>query len=1644
MNEAVWKIIDQQFKDNYQTLVSHQTESYEHFFNHDIFKIFREKNPLVLGSNYDKRKDEFANECRMYFGGKDGSAIYYGKPCIYDDLGFHYMYPNEARLKNMTYGMTIHYDVEVEFITRGVSKTSGSGPAATSSSEDIEQAIREFQAAGGAKKAQRRKGEAMEAPDVDVAAMREEVNGDVVKRTVKLEKMFLGRFPVMLQSKYCILRDLPREMRFALGECKNDVGGYFIIEGKEKTVVCQEKFADNMVYVRATPEGDKFSHIANVRSISENAAKPQRTLSVSVVAPTDNHQNGQVVVNIPNVRAPIPLFILFRALGVTSDKDIIRHCLLDMEAEKDMVDLFAPSVYDAATTFTQRAALRYIATFTKYTTIEYIHEILSDYLLPHIGETNYKEKALFLGTMARDVLRVSSGRAEPTDRDSFRFKRIELPGSLIYDLFREYYTMQLKTIHLEFEKRLMLNKSMYENNLPGLIQQYAPTVFAERVLEEGFRKGFKGNWGATAHTKRIGVVQDLNYLSHPSMISHLRKTNLPLDASVKVVGPRVLHGSQWGYFDPIDTPDGGNIGLHKHLSICTYISRAVDRDSMTKWVLENTEVEPIESFELENMYAFTKVFVNGYWLGMVREPTPLVEKFRLFRRNGLLPTYVSIGFDMRAKTVYIYCDAGRVCRPLFYQDGDEMSFERKGVADKLAGEVSWTDLLVGFNKRKDGFAVRDYGFYKLSELYGTGSEENPNKLQRFLDDKAIIDYVDNNECEGALIALDEEQRKKGDKKYTHMEIHPSTIMGVMGSMIPYPENNPASRNSFSCGQSKQATSIYHTNYQMRMDKSAIVLNNGQVPLVKTRYLKHINNEENVYGENAIVAIMTYTSFNVEDAILINEGALDRGLFRTTYFTTYEAHEEHEHNGDSTTLKAFGPIASDASVRGTKPGFDYTKLDESGLIREGSLVNEETALIGATTSVSNIPGKRDASKMPKKGQLGVVDRAFITEGEEGKRIAKVRVREVRIPNLGDKFASRAGQKGTVGLVIPECDMPFTQDGIRPDIIVNPHAIPSRMTIGHLVEAIMGKAGATMGGFADGTAFINKGSKVEVFGRVLQHHGFHPSGNEIMYNGMTGEQIEAAVFTGPTYYMRLKHMVKDKINYRGRGPRNVLTRQTVAGRANDGGLRIGEMERDGLLSHGMSAFVFDSMMERGDRYKIAVCNKTGAMAIYNEEKDLFFSPMADGPVTFNGSLENDNMRMNVISRFGRDFSIVEVPYTFKLMMQELMAMNVQLRIITDANIEHINSMKASDNFARMTHQDASDERALGVAHLISTREVMDNAKPMPKIEWLDKIAVGDKVSVPTDKEGREWTIKALNPLIAVVETGPDANGQYDTRDVKRSELREYTKPPSDDTYKEGDVVYLKGDAIPGREWVVKATEDEDVIIEAKDSTGLDNPIVIAKQEDVLREEPPFSFDTPELIPDTVQASPDTDSPGYAPDTNPILEPAVAAQPEPRYAAPPHDFKVGETVNFRGDFKAGRAWTITKSGPKFLTIFTADRAGLAEGNETRIVTPLDVSRPGDFPMADRPITVAPMEEIRVEPPKIAMNVPEMTAPITAPTAPPPTVQFGSAPIIVREPTFEKIVMDAPEPMIMDEPAEEPPMPEEPRTSDLDFSKIVIKKTE
>lgn len=1230
MESISWKLIDKYFKDNPQNLVAHHLESYNDFFDSGINNIFRENNPI----RYIEREQKDVanrNECLLYLGGKDGSKIYFGKPIIYDDNYSHYMYPNDARLRNMTYGITIHYDLDVEYIYY--------------------------------------------------------LNDERKEVTKTLEQIYLGRFPIMLQSKLCILKSLSRDVRFNMGECKNDYGGYFIIDGKEKSIICQEKFADNMLYIRANKADDTYSYSAEIRSVSEDASKPVRTSAVKIVAPSTKLSNNQIVVMVPNVKKPVPLFILMRALGVISDKSIIEYCLLDLDKNETYIDLFIPSVHDANKIFNQETALNYIKTFTKRRTVTGTLDILMNYFLPHIGEQNFLEKAYYVGYMVNRLLRVFTKEDKPTDRDNFRFKRIELSGSLIYDLFREYFLIQKRDIALKLDSEHYYHKGKYaDDKFLTLVDNNVKEFFKERIVESGFRRAFKGNWGAETHTKRVGVVQDLNRLSWNTFISQLRKFSLPLDASAKVVGPRLLHSSQWGYIDPVDTPDGGNIGLHKHMAISTFVTSGTSGVPMIKWMRSKTTMRILEECSPKMLGNSTKIFVNSIWIGVIDNPIETISTFKMFRRNGLIPAFTSISFNYENNEIYIYTDSGRLSRPIYYIDTttSKVSYDRPDIIEKInSNEYSWEEAVSGFHKKAFAdFSIKRNKIYDINELYP--DLNSLDKIEKtFEKSRSVIEYVDTSEEEGLLIAAKLDDLKKS-KFYTHMEIDPSLILGVMGNLIIYPENNPLPRNSFSCGQSKQAVSVYHSNFQSRIDKMGVILNSGQIPLLKSKYLEYVNKEEMPYGVNAIVAIMSYTGYNVEDAILINAGSVARGIFRTTYYSMYEAREETSKISGSTSNSYFADVQT-KNVAGLKPGYDYSKLDKWGLIKQDTPLDDKTVVIGKVTSNSiDTDAVIDSSVFPKKGQLGYVDKSFITEGEEGTRIAKIRIREERIPAIGDKMASRAGQKGTLGLIIPEQDMPFTNDGIRPDLIINPHALPSRMTIGQLVECLFGKVCTAYGGFGDCTAFETKGPHVGVYGSMLVNAGFHSSGNQILYNGMTGEQIYSDIYIGPTYYMRLKHMVKDKINYRALGPRTMLTRQTVQGRANDGGLRIGEMERDGILAHGASAFLNESFMVRGDEYYMAVCNKTGGIAVYNSSLNLFLSPFADGPLKFNTTLDGKTNIEN-ISRFGRSFSIVRIPYSLKLLIQELQTLNIQMRIITEDNIDQLMNMSYSNNINKLLKDD-----------------------------------------------------------------------------------------------------------------------------------------------------------------------------------------------------------------------------------------------------------------------------------------------------------------------------------------------------------------------
>jgi DNA-directed RNA polymerase II subunit RPB2 len=1102
------------------SVVEHHLSSFNQFVLDDIPRIVRERNPVVFMRD-PLDKDTNFNQLHLYFGGRDGTRIRYESPSLF---------PNEARLNDRTYQFGVYVDLTVEYIIPNRGKDD--------------------------------------------------------RTTLELGEVFLGYLPAMLQSKMCVLGGMPRDARFAMGECRNDPGGYFIVDGGEKVVMPQETRASNMVYVRQVND-DKYTLTVEVRSESEHASKMARKTLLGIVADVPTMKRGQIVVSIPNVRFPIPLFIVMRALGVISDRAIMDACLL---GDPKLRPHFIPSVHDAGKIFTQATAIDYIRLFVKERTSESVMFILANYLLPHVGTPedphfSLMDKAYYLGFMVRSMLAVATGEELATDRDSFKHKRIVLSGTLLADLFKEYYNKQQKQIVAqlahEYAGRTGARTEIFKTLvLATNYQKY----FQETPIETGFRKAFKGSWGSEAYTKRIGVVQELNRLTFLSMVSTLRKCNLPLDPTAKMRGPRLLHTSQWGLIDPFDTPDGGHIGLQKSLALTTRISVGQSRATILALLASNlpVHVARITSCSSTDLASLTKIFVNGAWLYSTASPAALVAFLVLARRQTRLNEFTSISWVVRENTIYIYTDAGRPQRPLFfvYTDGDV--------------------------RRLSCDTVKEWS----------------------LGAPGLVEYLDTAEAETALIAI---QRSDMGPRHTHMEIHGCLMLGVLGNFIVYPEHNPAARNLFSCSQSKQAISVYHTNYQNRMDKMGVVLNYGQTPLVKSAIYEHVTHDEHPYGVNALVAIMCYSGYNTEDAVIFNKSSVSRGMFNVTYYSSYDARETPE-----------ATFTKDVPRR---PGQDASELDDTGLLPEGTEVNDEMVVIGLSSG----------GILPKRGQLGVVDRTYMTSGTVGSRLAKVRVREARTVYIGDKFASRAGQKGTCGILLPEQDMPFMADGRRPDLIINPHALPTRMTIGQLVECLVGKVKLHAGSFGDCTAFDAPGDKVRAYGDMLTKCGYHSSGTEIMYNGFTGQQIESAIFIGPTFYMRLKHMVKDKINFRAKGPMTALTRQPVQGRANDGGLRLGEMERDGVLGNGMTHFIQDAFMKRSDAYTTVIDTASGMLAL--KTKDSIMSPSLDGPLEFDANLELESG-----AKHSTNYATLRVPYSFKLLMQELQTMNVQMRIVT----------------------------------------------------------------------------------------------------------------------------------------------------------------------------------------------------------------------------------------------------------------------------------------------------------------------------------------------------------------------------------------------
>jgi DNA-directed RNA polymerase II subunit RPB2 len=1214
----VWDVIDTYFRDEPYYKSQHQVDSFNEFIfsqENGIQHIIKRENPLQIFKG-DSGSGNFKYQIQIYFAETlndetgeivtDVENIFISSPIIYDDGDSRYMYPNEARLKNYTYRSSIFCNIGIKYIFN-----------------DNTFIVRNF------------------------------------------EKLNIGFIPIMLHSKLCILNRLDSVKLSEMGECPFDQGGYFIINGKEKLVISQESKINNILYV--IKNGNDYE--GYIKSVSTKGFQSSRSNYIyyseqsyraivddELVYKRDNlftvrikgfaHESGKDI--------NIPLFMLFRSLGFNSDKDILSHIIYETDnnsLKNKLYTLLLPSIKHSQPLYKQEDVFYALSLNTKGKEIINVIDILNNNLFPNYEEDLHM-KGVFLGYSIRKILLTKIGLLNPTDRDSYSNKRIDLAGSLLLELYRELWGIFKKnlTLKLDYEFK-SINKSLMidEKNLVNIINENNLNVIFDNKTMESITKSFGARFG-TAISSRQGIVQDLNRNSMLGTLSHTRRLSYPLPSGSKSIGPRKLHNSQWGFVCPTESPDGGNVGIINHLSIIAKVTTNISETGIVD-CLKDVNILFIENSIIDDVYDKTKIFLNGRIFGLYSNPQFLYKYLKLLKLNSIININTSISWDIKSNEFHIFTDSGRIIRPVFYLKKDKDGNKYNELINKDYTFIeTWSKAIHGlmFNEKSD-ITPYDTEYHKdiLEDI-----KKKPDFMRHLEDNAACIEYIDSIESENAFISKDIYSAYDPEKNYSHSEIHSSLMLSALSVNIPFSNHSQYPRNVFSCQQTKQAVGVYSSAFNARFDITGHILHYPQKPIITTRFKKYTDVDKLPYGINAVVAIASYSGYNQEDAVILNRTAVERGLFKSTYYRSYSESEESE-NGNK--IYFANPLYQKNVLK--KDLSDYNKLDDNGFVKEGEHITDEDVIMGKCSKVVNDKGKEITKIFGEKvkyGTYGIVDKVVVTKINNDLRNCKVRVKKIRSPGIGDKFTSRCGQKGMCGMILEQEDMPFTNQGIIPDIIINPHAIPSRMTINQLFEVVLGKACCMDGLLGDSTPFLN--NDISEYFDHLQSHNFQKYGDEIMYSGVTGEQIHTNIFIGPTYYQRLKIMVEDKMYSRATGPIQQLVRQPAAGRAQQGGLRIGEMERDAILAYGTADFLQESVMKRSDAYKVKV-NKTSGM------------------------LSDDKNDKNICD--------VELPYSCKLFLQELQCMSIVPRLIVDDDEQHILSQLFENNEPEYSDDEEEDE-------------------------------------------------------------------------------------------------------------------------------------------------------------------------------------------------------------------------------------------------------------------------------------------------------------------------------------------------------------------
>ena len=1623
-SEIPWIFIESYFKQKHlKQLVKHQLESYNYFVNNQIQNTIEMFNPLLISSDHDYIKE--LNMHRLEIEINFENLCMY-RPQIYENNGStKIMFPQEARLRNFSYSSAMTIDLDIKYTVH---------------------------------------------------------NGENYKNVLnfqkKIKNIHIGKIPIMLKSDLCVLNQYKHLDHNETGECYMDPGGYFIINGSEKTCIGQERAAENQIYCHNIEKNNnKWSWMAEMKCIPDWKCISPKQITI-FMASKNNGFGFPLYLQIPRIKIPIPLFVIFRAFNIISDKEICELVVLNIENNnmKKMLEALRGSIIDANKIMTQECAIKHIVNNVIYTPMNmdketgskkkynFAIEVLNNDIFPHCKTE--KQKIHMLGYMTNILLQTSFGWLEEDDRDSYVNKRIDLTGSLLNNLLRNYFNKLVKDMKKQIIREINNGSWKSTDDYENIITKTnIYKIIKSTTIENGIKRALAtGDFGIKqVNSNKVGVAQVLNRLTYISSLSHLRRINTPIDKSGKLVPPRRLHNSTWGFLCPAETPEGQSIGIVKNLAYLAHITINSNSSGLYEYILPIIESLDNYNGSYKELYDYVKVFINGTWVGITKEPKEVITKLKDKKYKGIINIYISIIFNSKLKEIRVCNDAGRICRPLLKIKNNKPIYNSAIVNQVRSGELSWDDLLVSIK-------VED----------------------------SIIEYVDSYEQNNALIAMKMSELTSASNNtndaiyhYSHCEIHPSTIFGILASCIPFPDSNQSPRNTYQCldvntpvlmkdnsyklikdinvydcvqtfdpktmktsftkvinqyvrptekqmynvttysGKSfsatfdhkfmtycgwkevndlligvdllgikpdvsvlsnisaskelicdsklfksclvtlrvneslcakyiniltkhglmplynnnaklpilariigyaltnsklsyddynntfiialtfksicdielfeldveelgfaktksktanssenstklnsdfivyykgafaclllvlglnnslvyyediqewikegsdlvkreflagiqggcgssilycnedgcvkyyieplifckntslkqdlvkliysisqlfsyfgigntqfyrnqdikkeltnniylmdyneiglqinneetnliknnsvigykysnykntrsaliveyltykqykyydtsitidifvnkckiindalfipllsktkisnvlisdittqsenhsffikggfmthnsamgKQAIGVYVTNFDNRMDKTAYVLTYPMRPLVETRVMNIIKLNNIPSGQQVIVAIASHSGYNQEDSLLFNKGSIDRGLFLATIYHTEKDEDKKLFGNEEVRCKP------DKSNTKNMKFANYDKLDSNGIIKENTLLEDRDIIIGKVLPIKE--NKNDFTKTMKYSDESIsfrtheesyVDKNYIETNGDGYNFCKVRIRNYRKPVIGDKFSSRHGQKGTIGNIIPEEDMPFTAYGLKPDIIINPHAIPSRMTIAQLKETLLGKVLLQLGLFGDGTSF----GEFEISSIIdkLNDLGYESKGNELMYNALTGEQLTMSIFIGPAFYQRLKHMVNDKQHSRSIGPMVNLTRQPAEGRARDGGLRFGEMERDCMISHGASRFTKGRIFDASDAYSTFICSKCGSIAAFNNKEHIHYCNMCSNR---------------------SDFKYIEIPYACKLMFQELITMNIAPRILCE---------------------------------------------------------------------------------------------------------------------------------------------------------------------------------------------------------------------------------------------------------------------------------------------------------------------------------------------------------------------------------------------